>query len=91
MYLKSHDYTFLTHAYIYIFVYVYSGTTTIHRPHGAGTIVIRPSATQRPVPFHKPLSVLAETVVVVKLPSVADNLISDMDTAASISTGNIYS
>lgn len=31
-----------------------SGTTTIHRPHGAGTIVIRPSVTHRPYAHNRP-------------------------------------
>lgn len=36
------------------FTHTHSGTTTIHRPHGAGTIVIRPSVTHRPYAYHRP-------------------------------------
>lgn len=107
-----------------------SGTTTIHRPHGAGTIVIRPSVTHRPYAYHRPSLPLA-TQQPLPLPlytpppqsqpqrphqhfvpaapqpaiesmllgsrepptgiSVLDNTIaSDLDTAASISTGMLH-
>ena len=74
------------------------GTTTIHRPHGAGTIVIRPSATQRPYQFYKPdmnvafspsatTSTTSAPPITVKIPSLSLNTIADLDTSASISTG----
>lgn len=112
-------------------VHIRSGTTTIHRPHGAGTIVIRPSVTHRPYAYHRPSLPLAtqqplplplytpppspphherphEHFVPAAQPaiesllllgsrepptgiSVLDNTIaSDLDTAASISTGTSH-
>lgn len=68
---------------------IFSGTTTIHRPHGAGTIVVRPSGIQTQRPYTRPTATSAVTTVV-KIPSLSDNSISDLDTAASISTGCTY-
>lgn len=71
--------------------------TTIHRPHGGGTLVIRPSHTKRPGAqqhthttyfTHKPAAVANEIVTTtVKLPSLSENTVPDLDTASSISTG----
>lgn len=70
-----------------------SGTTTIHRPHGGGTLVIRPSHTKRPGGqqhttyfTHRPAATDIVTTTV-KLPSLSENTVPDLDTASSISTG----
>ncbi|XP_037025264.1 serine proteinase stubble [Bradysia coprophila] len=67
-----------------------SGTTTIHRPHGAGTIVVRPSGIQTQRPYTSRPSTTNAVTTVVKIPSLSDNSISDLDTAASISTGSVW-
>ncbi|KAJ6636518.1 Serine proteinase stubble [Pseudolycoriella hygida] len=67
-----------------------SGSTTIHRPHGAGTIVVRPSGIQTQRPYTSKPSTTSAVTTVVKIPSLSDNSISDLDTAASISTGSVW-
>lgn len=78
-----------------------SGTTTIHRPHGAGTIVIRPSQTVTQRPYmsgmnnhnNRPLSsnygsfVQHQNSKVPIISGLSDNTIADLDASASISTG----
>lgn len=74
---------------------LHSGTTTIHRPHGAGTLVIRhpshpkhPSTANRTHPAYlianRPATI---TTTAVHLPDLAENTVSDLETASSISTG----
>lgn len=61
---------------------LYSGLTTIERPHGAGTLVIRPHK-----PTHqKPLPPSTTT----KIPSQSSTL-TDLDTAASIAGSKLRS
>lgn len=60
-----------------------SGSTILHRPHGTGTLVIRPSNNQKQ-PYHKPNYGTLGTSV---LPSLSDNTISDQNTSSDITTG----
>lgn len=64
-----------------------SGTTTIHRPHGGGTLVIRNRPPQHQHYIHKTPNTPAPISTTVNLPSLSENTVPDLDTAASYSTG----
>lgn len=74
-----------------------SGTTTIHRPHGGGTLVIRPSHTHRPHQnqnthyVQKRPSTTKYPSTTVNLPQLSENTVPDLDTASSYSTGEMIS
>lgn len=91
--------TFLHSSFVFFLLifsvcFVHSGTTTIHRPHGGGTLVIRPSQ-KRPSSHSKPTNAIANRPIThlepqastIHLPDLAENTVSDLDTASSISTG----
>jgi hypothetical protein len=69
----------------------YSGSTTILRPNGSGTVVVRPSgsnhySTYKPSYYQKPTNTV--TMSTIHISTLADeNEINDLTAAASISTG----
>lgn len=62
-----------------------SGMTTIHRPHGGGTLVIRPSSNKKR-PAQPSINFTQKPVTHTTI-NLSENTVPDLDTASSISTG----
>lgn len=81
---------------LFVFFLFYSGSTVIHRPHGSGMLVIRPSNQKRPTSqshsyaysTKKPI-IIQSTATSATSPNLSENTVPDLDTASSISTGKI--